>query len=132
MISIIDERKNKGEVAKSLWKDDGGFTVGEIHLTGAHEYLGSVYKVWYKNEHLMAWRDNQIDVTTPDLICILSEKDAMPVTNPHCTTGMKIAVIGYPASEEWRTKTGLAALGPRSFGFDCDYLPLEEKMKTRL
>ena len=52
----------------------------------------------------------------------------MPVTNPHCTTGMKIAVIGYPASEEWRTRAGLAALGPRSFGFDCDYLPLEEKM----
>jgi DUF917 family protein len=119
----------KGEVAKSLWKDEGGFTVGEIHVTGAHEYMGSVYKVWYKNEHLMAWRDNQIDITTPDLICILSEKDAMPVTNPHCTTGMKIAVIGYPASEEWRTKVGLAALGPRSFGFDCDYLPFEEKMK---
>ena len=118
----------KGVVAKSLWKDEGGFTVGEVLVTGTHEYQGSVYKVWYKNEHLMAWKDNQIDITTPDLICILSEKDAMPVINPHCTTGMKIAVIGYPASGQWITRDGLAALGPRSFGFDCDYLPLAEKM----
>ena len=115
----------KGEVAKSHWKDDAGFTVGEIHVTGTHEYLGSVYRVWYKNEHLMAWRDNQIDITTPDLICILSEKDAMPVINPQCKTGMRIAVVGYPAPEQWRTRDGLAAMGPRSFGFDCDYLPFK-------
>lgn len=120
----------KGQVAKSFYKDEEGFTVGEIQVAGTHEYQGSEYRVWYKNEHLMAWRDNQIDITTPDLICILSEKDAMPVINPHCTTGMKVAVVGYPASQQWRTEAGLAAFGPGSFGFDCDYLPLAEKMKS--
>ena len=119
----------KGEVVDSPWKDEGGFTVGEIYIEGTEEYNRSKYKVWYKNENLMAWRDNKIDITAPDLICILSKEDAMPVTNPNCRKGIEVVVVGYPAPKEWRTKRGIEILGPKSFGFDCDYIPIEEKIK---
>lgn len=119
----------KGEVVDSTWKDKEGFTYGEVCMEGIEEYRGSKYKVWYKNENLMAWRDDKVDVTTPDLLCILSEKDSMPITNPHCKTGDGVVVIGYPAPKEWRTKRGIEVLGPKSFGFDCEYIPIEERVK---
>lgn len=118
----------QGKVMDSPWKDEGGFTVGEIYIEGAREYTGSNYRVWYKNENLMAWKDGTIDITTPDLICILSRKDSMPITNPHCKKGDETVVIGYPAPKEWRTKKGIETLGPKSFGFDCEYVPIEERM----
>lgn len=116
----------KGEVVDSPWKDKGGFTVGEIYIEGTGEYNGSKYRVWYKNENLMAWRDNKIDIITPDLICILLEKDSMPITNPNCKKGDEVVVIGYPAPKEWKTKKGIEILGPKSFGFDCKYVSIEE------
>ena len=119
----------KGEVVESPWEDKEGFTVGEIYIKGTEEYRGSEYRVWYKNENLMAWRDGKVDITTPDLICILSKEDSMPITNPNCKKGMEVVIIGYPAPKEWRTERGIEILGPKSFGFDCGYVPIEERLK---
>lgn len=116
----------EGKVTDAPWKDEGGFTVGEVHIEGTKEFSGERYRVWYKNEHLMAWKNDRIDATAPDLICILSEKDSMPITNPHCKKGEGVIVVGYPAPKEWRTRRGIEVLGPKSFGFDHEYLPIEE------
>jgi DUF917 family protein len=34
-----------------------------------------------------------------------------------------------PAIEGFRSAKGLALLGPRHFGFDVDYAPIEERVK---
>jgi uncharacterized protein len=36
-------------------------------------------------------------------------------------------VIAFPCAPEWRTSKGLATLGPRHFGFDVDFVPLEAR-----
>jgi DUF917 family protein len=118
----------KGEVQESRWRDDGGFTIGEVHVRGADEYKGKRYKIWFKNEFLMTWRDDAVDITTPDLICVLRRDNAMPITNPNCVEGMHIVVVGLPASEIWRGEKGRATLGPQNFGFDCQYVPIEQKV----
>lgn len=88
---------------------------------------GSSYRVWSKNENLMAWRDGAPDVTAPDLICCFSRETGLPITNPHLEPGALVDVVGAPAHEQWRTAAGVATLGPRHFGFDTDYVPLEER-----
>ena len=35
-------------------------------------------------------------------------------------------MVGVPAAPQWRTPAGVAVLGPRHFGFDIDFVPLEE------
>lgn len=113
-----------GVVTAASWRDEDGFTFGEIELEGRGADANSLYRIWFKNENLMAWRDGAVRVTTPDLICVLDTAQALPLTNPMAEPGMALQVIGAPAPEIWRSREGLAVFGPRSFGFDVDYRPL--------
>lgn len=119
----------KGTVSKADYDTVEGFTLGDIFIQGEGEYQGSEYHIWYKNEHMASWKDGKIDVTVPDLICVFDEKANEPLLNPHIHEGMQVSVIGLPAPEQWRTPRGIEIFGPRYFGIDADYLPIEEKYR---
>jgi len=121
----------KGDILESGWRDDGGFTIGEVYLSGTDEYKGKHYKIWFKNEFLMSWRDDAVDITAPDLICVLRRDDAMPLTSPSCSEGMPVVVVGFPAPDSWRGEKGRATMGPRNFGFDCEYVPIEQRVNAQ-
>lgn len=110
------------------WKveETGGFIYGDTTMDGTGEYEGHEYKVWYKNEHLISYLDGKVDVSAPDLICVV-DKNGGPVTNPNYENGMELTVFVLPAPEIWKTERGLEVFGPRSFGFDFDYVPFNEK-----
>lgn len=116
----------KGIVKDWKVEETGGFIYGDTTMDGIGQYEGHEYKVWYKNEHLVSYLDGKVDVSAPDLICIV-DKDGMPVTNPHYENGMELTVFVLPAPEIWKTERGLAVFGPRSFGFDFDYVPFNER-----
>ena len=40
--------------------------------------------------------------------------------------GKEVTVFGVPAIDRWRTRKGIEILGPRHFGFDQDYVPMEK------
>jgi len=117
----------RGRVTQFEWRDEGGFTFGEAHLEGYGDYTNSTYRIWFKNENIMTWKDGMVDVTVPDLVCIFDDQHGEPVVNPHYQKGMSVTVIGLPAAKEWRTPRGLELLSPRAFGFDLDYVPIESK-----
>lgn len=106
--------------ADPKWEDRDGFVFGEMAIAGAGRYSGSAYRVWFKNENLIAWRDGQVDVTAPDLICVLERETARPVNNPYVKKGTEVAVLAFPAPKEWLTPRGLEILVPRFFGFDFE------------
>ena len=115
----------KGTVSDFSWDTVDGFTVGEVKLQGIDRYRGHTYRVWFKNEHIISYRDEKVDVTVPDLICVL-DKRGVPVTNPYYEKGMELTVFALPAPKEWKTDKGLSVFGPRAFGFDVDYIPLRK------
>jgi hypothetical protein len=115
----------RGTVTKSEWQDVKGFTVGETTLAGLDGDTGTTYRIWFKNENLVTWRDGVPALTCPDLICVLDGDSGEPVTNPNARVGQRLAVIGLPAPASWRTADGLKVLSPRHFGFDIDYAPLQ-------
>ena len=39
--------------------------------------------------------------------------------------GAAVSVLAWRAPAPWRTPAGLALFGPRHFGFDLDYVPVE-------
>jgi uncharacterized protein len=116
----------RGRVTSFAWEERDGFTWGELELAGECADAGSTYRIWSKNENLLAWRDGEPDVTAPDLICCFAETGE-PVTNPHHQTGAAVTVVGVQAAPQWRTPNGVATLGPRHFGFDLDFVPFEER-----
>lgn len=121
----------RGRVTDYNWDTVDGFTIGDVCIEGEGEYTGSTYKIWYKNEHIVSWKDGGVDVTVPDLICIIKEDSKEPLTNPNYETGMKVSVFGLPAPKEWRTREGIEAFGPRHFGYDIEYTPIEDKYSIR-
>lgn len=114
-----------GDVVSAPWEKTGGFNIGEIYLQGKAESSGQDYKIWFKNENLMAYRNGRVDATTPDLICMIGA-DGNPLTNPNFEIGMEINVLILPAAPIWRTKEGIDCLGPKYFGFNKEYIPFEE------
>ncbi len=115
----------QGRVQQHGYETVDGFTIGDVYIHGEGDYDGSDYHVWFKNEHIVAWRDDRWDVSVPDLICIFDDETNMPNLNPHFREGQQVTVIGLPSPAEWRTPRGLGILGPAHFGFDHPYVPLE-------
>jgi hypothetical protein len=55
-----------------------------------------------------------------------------PITNNALAKDLKVYVIGFRAHNIFRTEKGLEVLGPKHFGFDIEYTPIEnviEKVK---
>lgn len=116
----------KGNVDKTPWEQTGGFNIGEIYLDGKDAYENENYRIWFKNENIISYRNDKIDVTAPDLICMIGA-DGKPITSPNFTEGMEMNIIALPAPEIWKTKEGLNVFGPKHFGFDIEYIPFNEK-----
>jgi len=118
----------EGVVKGYTWKDEGGFLVGEALLGGINEWQGHTLKSWIKNEHIMAWRDNKPIVMPPDLMAFLLD-NGEAVINSDLKKDIKVQVVATKAPEIWRTPKGLELFGPKHFGFNLEYVPVEELVK---
>ena len=67
--------------------------------------------------------------TTPDLICPVDTETFTPVPTDALKYGKRVMVGGLKRFPLWRTKEGLELVGPRYFGVDTDYIPLEERCR---
>lgn len=118
----------KGVVKSYEYRDEKGFLMGEAVVEGINEWKERRLKTWIMNEHLMAWIDEKPAVMAPDLIIFMSD-DGEGVTNSDLKVGMRVNVVAAKAPEIWRTEKGLKLFGPRKFGFNYDYVPVEELLE---
>lgn len=115
----------KGTVTKRDWKSETGYQIGVTEVTGTGEYTGHSFRIWFKNEHHVTWLDGTPYVTSPDLISVVRSDTAEPITNTYMSEGDDVAVIGMRAPAQLRTPAAKIILGPRHFGFDLEYQPIE-------
>lgn len=121
----------RGVVAgDTKYEDREGFTFGEFTIRGEGPDKGRRYRIWFKNENIISWRDGKVDVTAPDLICALDVDRARPVLNPWARRGQRVAVFGLPAPPIWRTSRGIEVFGPKYFGFRTKFVPLERRRRS--
>jgi len=121
----------EGEVVKKEWENREGYMFGTAYIEGKGEFKGHTFKVWFKNENHVSWLDDEPFVTSPDLVVIVDHKSGEGITNTLLEAGQEVAVIGIKGLEAFRSERGLASAGPRYFGFDIDYVPIEQRMKAR-
>jgi hypothetical protein len=125
----------RGTVSKAEEKGDRGFTWWDVELKGLNQYAGHTYRVWVKNENMLSWLDGKPDVMSPDLIYNIDPKTGGAVSSSGLggyPMGADVMMIGRPAnSPAWRTPKGIEIIGPRHFGFDFDYQPIEQTQKAR-
>lgn len=119
----------KGKIADVLRETRAGFNYGKVVLEGIGEYKGRNAYVEFQNENLSATVDGEILATTPDLITLVDTETFIPVTTDALKYGKRVMVVGLKCFHLWRTEGGLELVGPRYFGIDTDYIPLEERCK---
>lgn len=119
----------KGKIADVLRETRAGFNFGKVVLEGIGEDKGRSAYVEFQNENLSATVDGEIVATTPDLICLVDTETFIPVTTDALKYGKRVMVVGLKCFHLWRTEGGLELVGPRYFGIDTDYIPLEERCK---
>ena len=117
----------EGKVVAFPWKDAAGFLAGEVTIKGTGPFSGSHYRVLFRNENIVAWRDDKVSVAPPDLIAIADTITGAAIANPEFKAGQPVTVLGFPAAAIWRTPAGLALFGPAHFGFDFPYRPIEDQ-----
>lgn len=120
----------KGLVESYRWRNEGGFLIGEAVIKGVGRFRGKVLKSWIMNEHIMVWLDGAPLVMPPDLFMLLLD-DGEPVTNTELKEGMLVNGLAARAPPIWRTPRGLELFGPKHFGFDYEYVPVEELIAER-
>lgn len=102
-----------------------GFARGSVRLDGLGPDRGSHLTIDFQNENLLARRDGQIVAVVPDLICVLDQETAEPVTIELLRYGLRVVVLGIPAPALLRTPEALAVVGPAAFGYhDVEYRSL--------
>jgi len=120
----------KGKITDVLRETRGGFNYGRVVLEGIAEFKGKKSEIIFQNENLMATVDKKVMATTPDLICLVDTEAFVPVTTDALKYGKRVMAVGLKCNEMWRTPAGIELVGPRYFGCDADYIPIEERLKT--
>ena len=117
----------KGKVVDVERKTDGMFVRGQAVVDGLDDDKGSQLVIKFQNENIIALKDGEPVCTAPDLIVSLDAESGTPVTTEGLKYGARIVVCGLPCDPQWRTPQGLKVVGPRYFGYDVDYVPIEER-----
>jgi DUF917 family protein len=102
------------------------FYICTHHLSGIRRFAGRSCAVWVKNEHHVVWINGDPRATSPDIIALLDRQTGAPLTNHEIEVGRDVAVIAVPPLDaRWRSAKGIELIGPRAFGFDVEYQPVE-------
>ncbi len=115
----------RGKIVDVLRRTTGGFVRGEVRIDGLGACRGHTLAVAFQNENLAAILDGTVVASVPDLIVVLDAETGLPVTTEALHYGLRVVVVGFPCAPRWRTAAGLAVCGPRYFGYDIAYRPIE-------
>lgn len=114
-----------GKIVDLLREVKGGWNIGTCVLE-ALDGGGSRMEIVFQNENLIARVDGKTKVIVPDLVCVVDRESGEPVTTETLRYGQRVKIIGVSAAPIMRTPEALAVFGPRMFGFDEDFVPIED------
>ncbi|MBY8823456.1 DUF917 domain-containing protein [Sphingomonas colocasiae] len=99
-----------------------GFDRGhvEIRVAGGSRSL----RIDFQNEFLMAFEGGSLVASTPDIIAVVDADTLAPLTSDAIRYGQNVRVLVIEAPAQLRTPVALDRVGPRAFGYPCDYLPI--------
>jgi DUF917 family protein len=121
-----------GKVVDVHRRTEGGFARSNVLIAGVDAHEGSSLTLQTQNEHLVAERDGEVLASVPDLIMVLDAENGQPITTEELRYGFRVVVIAAPCDPRWRSEIGLQTVGPRYFGYDFDYVPLEERLPVQV
>ena len=121
----VIKRLFTGKVIDTTRKIVGGYDVGTATVQSFDDASRKM-ELLIKNEYLVANINGRTVASVPDLICIVEQETARPLNAERMRYGQRVAVFGIGCTHHYRTAQALSVTEPRAFGFDLDYIPIEE------
>jgi DUF917 family protein len=115
-----------GKLVQIERRTGGGFVRGSVIIEGVGDDGGRLLRLELQNENLVALEDGRVLASVPDLISVLDTQTATAISTESLRYGQRITVLAWPCHPLWRSAAGLQVVGPRAFGYDIDYVPVEE------
>lgn len=119
----------EGKISDLERKTEKGFNFGKVSMSGIHNNQGEDSEVNFQNENIFFKEGNLIKAMVPDLVILLDFDTLQPVTTDALHYGKRVRVVAVPADDKWHTDKGLETAGPRKFGYDFDYHPIQKERK---
>jgi DUF917 family protein len=113
-----------GKVVDVARRATEGFLRGTARIDGLGDCRGREFRVDFQNEFTVAWDDDEVRVTVPDIICILDATTGEAIGTEALRYGQRVQVVALPAPAVQTTPKGLQHVGPRAFGYDFDFRSL--------
>ena len=114
-----------GKVIDKSTRIIGGYDVGEATLE-AFDGKGPKLFINIKNEYLLARLDDMVVASVPDLIVMVDYETGTPINGERLRYGQRVSVFAIGCPDFYRTERALKVVAPRCFGFDIDYVPVED------
>jgi DUF917 family protein len=114
----------EGKVADVFRRTTEGFAKGNARIESTNGK--GTLELTFQNEHLIALEDGEVRGIVPDLICVLEAETAEPITTEGIRYGQRVKVMVVSTPQIMRTPEALEVFGPRAFGLDYDFMPVEE------
>lgn len=121
----------EGKVVDVERRTTGGFARGTVLVEGTGCDAGRVLRIEIQNENLVVLEDGRVVASVPDLITLIDTVTADAIATELVRFGQRVVVIGFPCAALWRTPRGIETAGPRAFGYEFDYVPIEAIHGTR-
>jgi DUF917 family protein len=116
-----------GKITDVQRRTVAGFTRGDARVEGLGDDDGDALTLEFQNEFLVARHEDRVLASVPDLITVVDAETGEPITTEELRYGFRVAVLGAPCDDRWRSERGLEIAGPRCFGYDFDYVTLEDR-----
>ena len=120
------ERLFEGKIVNVARRNEDGFAKGILELDGTGKHAGDRIEIDFQNENLIVRTPSgETLAIVPDLICLVDEDTAEPITTEIVRYGMRVVVLAIPAPEQLKTEQALKFVGPAAFGYpDVPYIPM--------
>jgi DUF917 family protein len=115
-----------GKVSDVDRQTRGGWVRGSVVVEGLGPDAGRLIRLELQNENLVALARGKVLASVPDLITVLDSETADAIATERIRYGQRVTVIAFACDPVWRTERGIAVAGPRKFGYDFDFQPVEE------
>lgn len=120
----------KGKITDVERRSTDAFVRGKALIEGLEECQNQILRVDFQNENLLAKINDTLVATPPDLIVLLDLETGTPVTTESLKFGYRVICLAIPTPPIMRTPEALEVWGPRAFGYNCDFTPVEKLNKS--
>lgn len=127
LVDVLGARRMvAGKVIDIERRTGGGFVRGSVVVEGTGDDRGRLLRIEIQNENLVVLDNGTVLASVPDLISVVDSVSATAISTESLRYGQRVTVLSWPCADLWRTPRGLEVAGPRAFGYDIDYVPVEQ------